>query len=290
MSPHRPCHETTVHLRCEAGCRQQTRRWEGQADGDARLQTKRCSEPIVRRVTVSDNASKHSQTHSQTPRRPRRSRHPKPVFGHTTHRRQYRAHLRNQPAPALVLAQPIHPIHTRPVGARQSRIESGRGWWGRRDAGTRRLVEETEAHVVVGLLLLLLLLLLGGGGVATGGGGSATSGRGGTASGDRRELGRALSDELGLASLSKIWCAGRDGGAARLSLQRAAPTLQSSARCQPCPPPSPSLGLTSLTSLPSSSAMTLSSLASSASMPTAARTALTSLAEGEALPPCWRRR
>ncbi len=43
----------------------------------------------------------------------------------------------------------------------------------------KRLVEETEAHVVIGLLLLLLLLLLGGGGV-TGSGGSTTGSDGGS--------------------------------------------------------------------------------------------------------------
>ena len=61
-----------------------------------------------------------------------------------------------------------------------------------------RLVEETEAHVVVGLLLLLLLGSLGRGflsGTTSRGttcGGSTT----GTTRWDRGELGRTLSDEL----------------------------------------------------------------------------------------------
>ena len=45
-----------------------------------------------------------------------------------------------------------------------------------------------------------------------------------------------------------------------------------------------------LTSLPSSSEMSFSRRSSSASMPTALRTFLMSAAEGEALPPIWRRR
>ena len=60
-----------------------------------------------------------------------------------------------------------------------------------------RLVEQTEAHVVVGLLLLLLLGggggLLGGSGTASG---STTSGGGGTTGGDGGELLRAGSDQL----------------------------------------------------------------------------------------------
>jgi len=59
-----------------------------------------------------------------------------------------------------------------------------------------RLVEESEAHVVVGLLLLLNLLLLlllsgGRGGGSTGGGGGGSSSRG-----DGSELGGSLSDHL----------------------------------------------------------------------------------------------
>ena len=66
-----------------------------------------------------------------------------------------------------------------------------------------RLVEETEAHVVVGLLLLLLLGLLSRGGVTTSCGSGAT-GSGGTTSRatgwDGGELGRTLSDELSCVS------------------------------------------------------------------------------------------
>ena len=64
----------------------------------------------------------------------------------------------------------------------------------------RRLVEETEAHVVVRLLLLLGLLL--GGGRVGRSGGTARSGSGagrgtaGTTRGDGGELGGTLSDEL----------------------------------------------------------------------------------------------
>ena len=60
----------------------------------------------------------------------------------------------------------------------------------------RRLVEETEAHVVVGLLLLLGLLLGGSGlGGSTGGGGTTSSG-GSTTGGNGGELGRTLGDQL----------------------------------------------------------------------------------------------
>ena len=60
----------------------------------------------------------------------------------------------------------------------------------------RRLVEETEAHVVVGLLLLLGLLLGGGSlGSGTGSRGSTTSG-GGTTGGNGGELGGTLGDQL----------------------------------------------------------------------------------------------
>ena len=61
----------------------------------------------------------------------------------------------------------------------------------------RRLVEETEAHVVVGLLLLLGLLLGGGGlGGSTGGGGTTSSGGTGTTRGNGGELGGTLGDQL----------------------------------------------------------------------------------------------
>jgi hypothetical protein len=59
----------------------------------------------------------------------------------------------------------------------------------------RHLVEETEAHVLIGLLLLLLLLLSGGslgGTTGSGGGGSGTS----TTGGNGGELGGTLSDQL----------------------------------------------------------------------------------------------
>jgi hypothetical protein len=63
-----------------------------------------------------------------------------------------------------------------------------------------RLVEESEAHVVVGLLLLLLLLLLGGSGLGSATS-SGTAGSGGgtttTSTGwDRGELGGTLRDQL----------------------------------------------------------------------------------------------
>lgn len=60
----------------------------------------------------------------------------------------------------------------------------------------RRLVEETEAHVLIGLLLLLSLLLGGGsGGVTTSGGGSSGGGST-TTGGNGGELGGTLGDEL----------------------------------------------------------------------------------------------
>ena len=60
--------------------------------------------------------------------------------------------------------------------------------------GDRCLVEETEAHVLIGLLLLLLLLLSGGGssGTTTSGGGGGTS----TTGGNGGELGGTLGDQL----------------------------------------------------------------------------------------------
>ena len=123
-----------------------------------------------------------------------------------------------------------------------------------------RLVEKTEAHVVIGLLLLLLLG--GSGGLLSGGTtGSSTAGSSGTTSatrGDGGELLRAGSDELrGVRQ-------GSYGGAAR---ER-----------------------TSLMSLPSSSERSFSRRSLSASMPTDSRTAFTSAAEGEVFPPRPRRR
>lgn len=58
-----------------------------------------------------------------------------------------------------------------------------------------RLVEETQAHVVVGLLSGLLLLLLSRSGLTstTGGGGSGSAG---TARGNGSELLSTLSDQL----------------------------------------------------------------------------------------------
>lgn len=65
-------------------------------------------------------------------------------------------------------------------------------------ARARRLVEQTEAHVLVGLLLLflLLLLLLLGSSTAGGRGSSATSSNGSTAGRDGGELGGTLGDQL----------------------------------------------------------------------------------------------
>jgi hypothetical protein len=67
--------------------------------------------------------------------------------------------------------------------------------------GTRRLVEETEAHVVVRLLLLLGLLL--GGGVLSGGttGGSTTSSGGGGGTRAGADVQEELLDVLALKSL-----------------------------------------------------------------------------------------
>lgn len=58
-----------------------------------------------------------------------------------------------------------------------------------------RLVEQTEAHVVVGLLLLLLLLL-GGGSVGRAGGGTTSSSGGGTSGRNGSELLGTLGNEL----------------------------------------------------------------------------------------------
>lgn len=130
----------------------------------------------------------------------------------------------------------------------------------------QRLVEQTEAHVLVGLLLLLFLLLglwslLGG----TGSGSStASSWSSGTTRWDGCELGSTLGDQLSYA-VSK----------------RAHPLAESACGAW---------GRTSLMSLPSSSLMSWLRRSSSASMPTAERTSLTSAADGEALPPRPRRR
>ena len=60
-----------------------------------------------------------------------------------------------------------------------------------------RLVEETEAHILVGLLLLLFLLLLLGFLGSTAGSGTTSSGTTtGTASGDGSKLLGTLSDQL----------------------------------------------------------------------------------------------
>lgn len=110
---------------------------------------------------------------------------------------------------------------------------------------------------------LLLGLLLGGlGGGATSGstrGGSTTT----TARGDGGELGRALGDELQTDMLTIF--------------------VHSTTQTPVC-------ARTSLTSLPFSSARRVLRRPASASMPTDSRTAVMSLAEGEALPPSWRRR
>jgi hypothetical protein len=67
--------------------------------------------------------------------------------------------------------------------------------------GTRRLVEETEAHVVVRLLLLLGLLLSGGvlSGGTTGGSTTSSGGGGGTRAGT--DVQEELLDILALKSL-----------------------------------------------------------------------------------------
>lgn len=59
-----------------------------------------------------------------------------------------------------------------------------------------RLVEQTEAHVVVGLLLLLLLLL-GSGGVGRSSGGTTSSSGGGATGRNGSELLGTLGNELG---------------------------------------------------------------------------------------------
>jgi hypothetical protein len=69
-----------------------------------------------------------------------------------------------------------------------------------------RLVEKTEAHVVIGLLLLLLLSLLGGGSVGSAAS-SSTTGSGGSTTGATRwdggKLGGTLGDQLqGVSSYS----------------------------------------------------------------------------------------
>jgi hypothetical protein len=69
-------------------------------------------------------------------------------------------------------------------------------------SGRRRLVEETEAHVVVRLLLLLLLLLLSGGvlGRGSAAGSGSTASDGGTATTD---VGEELLDVLALEGLGE---------------------------------------------------------------------------------------
>ena len=65
------------------------------------------------------------------------------------------------------------------------------------------LVEETEAHVLIGLLLLLLLLLLSGGGsgvTTSSGGGSSTS----TTGGNGGELGSTLGDQLEVKLVTEL--------------------------------------------------------------------------------------
>lgn len=60
-----------------------------------------------------------------------------------------------------------------------------------------RLIEETEAHIVIGLLLLLLLLLNGGGLSSTASGGATSGGSTTTATRwDGGELGSTLRDQL----------------------------------------------------------------------------------------------
>ena len=59
---------------------------------------------------------------------------------------------------------------------------------------TIRLVEQTEAHVLIGLLLLLLLLLLGGS--LTGGGGGRGGSSAGTTGGNGSKLLGALGNQL----------------------------------------------------------------------------------------------
>lgn len=73
-----------------------------------------------------------------------------------------------------------------------------------------RLVEKTEAHVVIGLLLLLLLGLLSGRSVSSTAGGSASS-RGGTTSAtgwDGGEFGGTLGDQLCRVSYCSRKCRG----------------------------------------------------------------------------------
>lgn len=127
-----------------------------------------------------------------------------------------------------------------------------------------RLVEETEAHVVVRLLLLLSLLLsrslLSGSSTTRSGSTTRSSGTTSTTRRNRSKLLATLSDELKRALV--LWSIA-----------------------------SPAFPIyTSLMSLPSSSEMSLSRRSWSASIPTDSRTALTSSADGEALPPRPRRR
>jgi hypothetical protein len=66
----------------------------------------------------------------------------------------------------------------------------------------RRLVEKTEAHVLVGLLLLFFLLLSGSSSVTTSGGGSTASGSG-SGSTSRADVGQEVLDVLALKSLGE---------------------------------------------------------------------------------------
>jgi len=71
------------------------------------------------------------------------------------------------------------------------------------EQSARRLVEETETHVLVRLLLLLFLLLLSswGSGVTTGSGGSTTSSRGGSGTTTGANVQEEVLDILALESL-----------------------------------------------------------------------------------------
>lgn len=72
-----------------------------------------------------------------------------------------------------------------------------------------RLIEETEAHILIGLLLLLLLLLNGGGLSSTASGGATSSGSTTTATRwDGGELGSTLGDQL-QKYVSKIYVTSR---------------------------------------------------------------------------------
>ena len=107
-----------------------------------------------------------------------------------------------------------------------------------------RLVEQTEAHVVVRLLLLLDLLLGGGSSsvTASGGGGTArrgTSRAGGATRGDGGELGRALSDELYVSTVLHVYLSATELHGVRHRVSEFAGAVQvatrdSSSRRPPC--------------------------------------------------------